>query len=80
MFIITLTIKQIFSFNFICAGNPGKASCYYFADVAMMCNGTPVAVSDLPPECESFIYDGLQVDAKDITNENYKFPELRKYL
>ncbi|VVC30419.1 Hypothetical protein CINCED_3A006649 [Cinara cedri] len=46
----------------ISEGYPGTYICYYFGDVSSICNGKPVDVCTLPPECTSFAYDGLIID------------------
>ncbi|VVC30417.1 Hypothetical protein CINCED_3A001326 [Cinara cedri] len=45
-------------------GFPGPYLCYYFGSAALTCNGRPVPVSNLPSECTSFIYDGIEIDRR----------------
>lgn len=51
-------------------GIPGSFICYYYGYAKKKCNGTPLEISDLPPECSSFVIDGIIID-RSIVTHNY---------
>lgn len=51
-------------------GIPGSFICYYYGYAKKKCNGTHLNISELPPECSSFVLDGIVID-RSVFTYNY---------